>query len=260
MVRKEKLKVETMDKAFAEAEGETQKQENIFTAMNDTFQQEKQRVELDENKFNDLNKEWEKAEMKTRNDIQLEADKKAEELQKLWTEMARSYDPNNPELMKELENKWNESFNEWNESKLAEHWQAATQLEDMQFVDHIKDYNFRDGNPYDQMEHPYKSFLAQMEKGNSYEAIQALEAHLRKNPQDHKGWKVLGSLQQELDDDQKGVSALSKAIELNPKCKDSLLLMGVSCVNVFDELHSMMYLHRWLKLNDQWSGIAGVII
>lgn len=252
-------KLDSMEQHFTQSEQNITEQNQKFQGMNQIFAAEQQKQNLDAAKLREMENAWNAAEQRTKQEIDQEAEKKAEELQKLWQEMARNYDPQNPELTEKLQKEWENSFDQWENSDLSKAWQAASDIEDMQYIDHMRDYNFSKENEFDQLEKPHLAFLEEIKKGNSYRATKALESHLKRHPSDHKGWKTLGELLQELDDDQRSVAALSKAIDLNRQCRDSLLLMGVSCVNILDELHSMMYLHRWLKLSPEYAELAGVI-
>ena len=44
-----------------------------------------------------------------------------------------------------------------------------------------------------------------------FHAIQALEADLMKNPENHKSWRLLGQLFQEHDEDEKAILCLERA-------------------------------------------------
>lgn len=89
-------------------------------------------------------------------------------------------------------------------------------------------------------------------KGRNNEAILALEAHLRKNENDSERWRVLGQILQENDQDQKSVPCFVNALRGDPKSLDSLLLLGVSCTNILDEVKAMNYLKHWMVNNPKY--------
>jgi peroxin-5 len=117
-------------------------------------------------------------------------------------------------------------------------------MEEMQYRNFSEVYNFQENNPYTSLANPLEGIKQIIESGNTIELTQLLEAHLQKNPNDAKGWRVLGMLFQDRDQDQKGVTCLLQAIKANPADKDSLLQLGVSCLNIFDEIHAMNFIGK----------------
>ena len=74
-----------------------------------------------------------------------------------------------------------------------------------------------------------------------------LEEHLKHNEADSEGWRMLGFMLQENDQDQQSCTALLQSIKHNPSDLHSLLQLGVSCTNILDEVHAMKYLWTWLR-------------
>ena len=74
-----------------------------------------------------------------------------------------------------------------------------------------------------------------------------LEEHLKHNETDSEGWRMLGFMLQENDQDQQSCTALLQSIKHNPSDLHSLLQLGVSCTNILDEVHAMKYLWTWLR-------------
>lgn len=179
-------------------------------------------------------------------------------LQALWKQMIDAHDADDPALMDRLNEEWLRTMgDEMTEDRFADHWQAASDVEEMQYLNMKKDYTFSGGN--DLANHPavHREFINIITKGNTARAIKALEAHLMKHPKDHAAWTMLGGLLQETDNDQKSVAAMQEALKIKPDCLTANLHLGVGCTNILDDAHSMMYLHRWLKLNPKYSGCAG---
>lgn len=189
-------------------------------------------------------------------DIAKEREGRQKKLELLWSQMINNYNPDNPELMEKLNNEWLSMMNEWNEDMFSDHWQAATDIDEMQYLNHKKTYALAE-NKFSDCEAPHQMFLEFIKQGNATEAILALEAHLKSHPQDHLGWNMLGGLLQENDQDQKSISAFQQALKVKPDCLHTLLQLGVGCTNVLDEAHSAMYLQQWMGLHPKYKQFAG---
>lgn len=226
--------------------------------MENAFVEAHNKVNIEDAKMNAMETDFKDATAEVEQDIAARADRKAKELQDMWSEMARNYDPQNPELMDKLQSQFEKAFEDWNEEKLADHWQVAQDIVEAQNIVQNQ-YTATPGeNPYLNENNPQRIFLQKIQEGNTLEAIHALEAHTQKHPTDHTAWRMLGSLLQENDQDNASIPAIMKAIEINPNCSESLFQLGVSCTNVLDELSSMMYLQRWLRSIPEYQSFAGV--
>ena len=108
-----------------------------------------------------------------------------------------------------------------------------------------KEYKFKNNNPYNSLSNPLEGIKQVIESGDTLELSKLLEAHLQKNPTDSKGWKALGFITQERDQDQNSVICFLNAIKHNPTDKDVLLQLGVSYLNIFDQIHSMSHIVKY---------------
>jgi DNA-binding GntR family transcriptional regulator len=99
----------------------------------------------------------------------------------MWEDMARNYDPNQPELMDKLQAQWEKAFEEWDESKLNEHWEVAQDIIEGQNIV-SSGYQSSAQNPYINHNSPHRAFLECISKADSQGAILALEAHVQKHP------------------------------------------------------------------------------
>lgn len=205
-----------------------------------------------------MNKAFQQAEI---DEIVQEIEKNKQDAQKRLEEyykrVIETYNPDDPEMEKKLEAEWKDMVENFTEEDFADHWQKASDMVETQYMNMKKNYAFNQENEYLKSNQPQRLFLDLIKQGRTGEAIKALEAHLQKNPTDHNGWVMLGGLLQENDQDQKSVTALLKAVELKPDCLSGLLMLGVGCTNILDELHSVMYLQRWLKMNPKFNQFAG---
>ena len=167
-----------------------------------------------------------------------------------WEDLIKTYDENNEENIEKLHKLWELSIKEYEaaaaERTKTEQWQKSHEMDTNKFQNEAKIYNFEESNPYSLLENPLDSLKETLQKGNSFNTRLVLEAHLQKNKNDFKGWRSLGLLLQELNEDQASVSCFLNALEICPTDKSTLLQLGVACNNVFDELHAIMYLEKWL--------------
>ena len=87
------------------------------------------------------------------------------------------------------------------------------------------------------------------------EAVSVLEAEVQQNPKNCKAWRLLGTLHQENDEDQKAIYCFHKAYELDPFDLDSLLCLGISCTNEIRAEEAMKHLENWLRYNPNYSDL-----
>lgn len=125
----------------------------------------------------------------------------------------------------------------------------------MVYGDFRDKYIFSENNPYLDVAMPLPLAMEFISKGKNNDAILALEAHLRKNENDSERWRVLGQILQENDQDQKSVPCFVNALRGDPKSLDSLLLLGVSCTNILDEVKAMNYLKHWMINNPKYAAL-----
>lgn len=181
----------------------------------------------------------------------------------MWDNILKNYDENDPQLTEKLENLWKESLKNYeafgNEEDLVEHWQYASDLEEMQYQNFTDQYKFNDSNPYVNLQNPLDNLKATLQSGDLPHSVLIIEAHLQKNVNDYKAWRSLGILLQDMDQDQKSVSCLLNALRYNPNDKDTYLQLGVSCTNIFDEIHALSFLEKWLHNNPFYKNYVDIL-
>jgi len=119
-------------------------------------------------------------------------------------------------------------------------------------------YRFTDPNPY-LGRHALQETATQLAKdGVLSEAVLAVEAWVRENPQNSDAWYQLGRIQAENDDDQQAIAAMSKAHEVNPQNTDVLLALAVSHANELDQDEALGHARGWLLSQPRFQHIAGV--
>jgi len=92
-----------------------------------------------------------------------------------------------------------------------------------------------------------------LNKGEITQARYALEAEVNNNQDNSEAWYLLGKIHTENDRDDFAMQCFLKSLEADPFNSDSLLYLGISCTNEFDEFQAMKYLKKWIKLHHLYS-------
>merc|ERR1712176_1256203 len=95
-----------------------------------------------------------------------------------------------------------------------------------------------------------------LREGRDREALLALEAEVTRNPEGSEGWRQLGQLYAELDQDVEAIQRLRRGHEVDPYNLDSLLALGVSCTNELDQLEALRYLRTWIENHDEHGALT----
>lgn len=158
---------------------------------------------------------------------------------------------------------WEQEFAE-NHSELEEMWKRAREFDydeelgDEEYFDgsmvnpfeavrtEVKPYEFEQDNPFLQHPSPYEEGLKLMDNGNLSDAALAFEAAVQKTPEHSEAWFRLGSVQQENEKEQAAISALSKAVALDPSHTNASLALAVSFTNEGAENQALDSLENWL--------------
>ncbi|KAJ3065089.1 hypothetical protein HDU98_011519 [Podochytrium sp. JEL0797] len=111
-------------------------------------------------------------------------------------------------------------------------------------------YDFIPNNPYTQ--HPVSRLKNISTHQNLSDSILSLEAAVQIDPMDATTWKNLGLRQQENENEVAALSALNKAISLDPRLLDSWIALAVSYTN--ESMYSEAYkaLEGWIANNDAY--------
>merc|ERR1719436_1555232 len=119
-----------------------------------------------------------------------------------------------------------------------------------------REYQFAEDNPYLESDDPLAEAQRLLREGRDREALLALEAEVRRNPESSEGWRQLGELYAVLDQDPEAIQCLRKGHEVDPYNLDSLLALGVSCTNELDQLPALRYLRRWIENHEEHQMLA----
>jgi len=113
------------------------------------------------------------------------------------------------------------------------------------------EYKFSEDNKYLDSADPLAEAMRLLREGKDREALLALEAEVTRNPESSEGWRQLGQLYAELDQDVEAIQCLRRGHEVDPYNLDSLLALGVSCTNELDQLPALRYLRTWIENHDE---------
>jgi peroxin-5 len=87
------------------------------------------------------------------------------------------------------------------------------------------------------------------------DSILALEAKTQLNPDDAKTWEQLGLKQQENEQDAAAITALEKAVSLDPTCMDAWMALAVSYTNEHCRMDAFNCLEQWIHNSDTYKQI-----
>mmetsp|Transcript_5102 Transcript_5102/g.13633 ORF Transcript_5102/g.13633 Transcript_5102/m.13633 type:complete len:336 (-) Transcript_5102:302-1309(-) len=121
-------------------------------------------------------------------------------------------------------------------------WQGAARSGGIQFAEE---------NKYLEAADPLAEAMRLIREGRDREALLALEAEVQRNPESSEGWRQLGQLYAELDQDVEAIWCLERGHKVDPYNLDSLLALGVSCTNELDQLPALRYLRRWIENHEE---------
>jgi len=113
------------------------------------------------------------------------------------------------------------------------------------------DYQLQKDNPYADHPDPLAEAQRLIAEGRDREALLCLEAEVTRNPESSEGWRQLGQLYAEMDQDVEAIQCLRKGHEVDPYNLDSLLALGVSCTNELDQLPALRYLRMWIENHEE---------
>jgi len=118
------------------------------------------------------------------------------------------------------------------------------------------EYTFQEENEYKGVEDPLAEAQRLIREGRDREALLALEAEVQRNTESSEGWRMLGQLYAELDQDVEAIQCLRKGHDVDPYNLDSLLALGVSCTNELDQLPALRYLRRWVENHEEHGALT----
>lgn len=172
------------------------------------------------------------------------------ELQKLWSGMEGA------EGMESMNDMWRAAMENSEAEMMSGAWDQAGGMEHLWRGAKNAEYKFQDDNPYTGSDSPLAEAQRLIREGRDREALLALEAEVQKNPDSSEGWRMLGQLYAELDQDVEAIQCLRKGHEVDPYNLDSLLALGVSCTNELDQLPALRYMRMWIENHEDHQALV----
>eukprot|EP00742_Colponemidia_sp_Colp-10_P003954 GILJ01004216.1.p1 GENE.GILJ01004216.1~~GILJ01004216.1.p1 ORF type:complete len:619 (+),score=99.94 GILJ01004216.1:211-1857(+) len=148
----------------------------------------------------------------------------------------------------EFEQAWAGLNEQGDMDDLTKAWQSLWPLEGTLGLGGTRDlqYEFAQENPFWEEPEPLPLAERLSSEGNIKDAILALEVEVQRNPESSDGWRMLGGLHAENDEDPRAIACLQKGHEVDPYNIDLLLILGVSCTNEMDSLQALTHLRNYL--------------
>lgn len=141
----------------------------------------------------------------------------------------------------------------WNNMEKAWEYQGMHQYSadnDIRF----SEYNFTANNPYQNYDQYFLTDLKQHE--SLTESVLALEAAVQKDNLSSALWCELGKKNQENENDAAAISALRKAIQIDPSNLNALLSLSVSYTNENYSSEAYDTLRTWIHTHPSYSHLA----
>jgi peroxin-5 len=118
------------------------------------------------------------------------------------------------------------------------------------------DFKYTD-NPYiESSENLIELAMKLMMENRDIDAMKALEAEVRINPNSSEGWKLLGQLHAQFDCDSEAIKCLEKGHACDAYNLESMMALGVSLTNELDSIRAMEILQQWIKNHDLYHDLV----
>ncbi len=115
-----------------------------------------------------------------------------------------------------------------------------------------QEYSFQQENPYLSRHHAGHA----MQGAESLDSLLENEARVQSAPTDASAWFDLGVKQQENEREGQAISALRKAIELDPSMRDAWLALAVSYTNENDRTQAFEAIEQWIQSSQQYAEVV----
>jgi peroxin-5 len=109
------------------------------------------------------------------------------------------------------------------------------------------EYQLTPNNKYSQNKQAYELGVKYFEQGQLQDALMAMHAAVELDRSNSDAWYLLGRIHQELDEDQKAILCLQRALSHNSTHLPTLLAVGVSYVNELDHNNALKTLRSWVQ-------------
>jgi len=117
-------------------------------------------------------------------------------------------------------------------------------------------FNTVEVNPFLGQEGCLQQGVEAYQRGDLTEAALYLEAEVQMNSESTEGWRHLGMVQAENDNDRMAIAALLQAVEADSSNLEALLELGVSCTNELDQNQALLFMHTWLEAHPVYRALV----
>jgi peroxin-5 len=122
-----------------------------------------------------------------------------------------------------------------------------------------EEYQFQHtSNKYIDAESPLEIAIRLLKEGRDADAMIALEAEVRQNPDSSEGWRLLGQLLAQFDRDVDAIKCLDKGHACDAFNLDSMMALGVSLTNELDSIRAMEILKSWIRSNEKYHQLVSI--
>lgn len=118
-----------------------------------------------------------------------------------------------------------------------------------------EEYKFSEENKYFDEDGLSQKINQLMEEMKLSDAVLALEAGLTMDNKNANMWKLLGTLKQESDEDDKAIICFKKALEFDPDDNETKLKLAVSYINNSNIPYSIRLVKDWLLSNNRYESL-----
>jgi peroxin-5 len=137
----------------------------------------------------------------------------------------------------------------WNELRGDNEWLQDGRAGDYQF-------KYSDNSYIESNENLIELALRLMKENKDIEAMKALEAEVRVNPNSSEGWKLLGQMHAQFDCDSEAIKCLEKGHACDAYNLESMMALGVSLTNELDSIRAMEIFKQWISNHDIYHDLA----
>ncbi|XP_034653636.1 peroxisomal targeting signal 1 receptor [Drosophila subobscura] len=145
---------------------------------------------------------------------------------------------------------WQRLQDEW--QKLAEENEHPWLSEYNENLDAYKEYEFAEENPMSELENAFEKGKEYLTKGDIPSAVLCFEVAAKKEPERAEIWQLLGTSQAENEMDPQSISALKRALELQPENREVLMALAVCYTNEGLQNNAVKMLSNWLAANPKY--------
>ncbi|XP_050443100.1 peroxisomal targeting signal 1 receptor isoform X1 [Adelges cooleyi] len=133
-------------------------------------------------------------------------------------------------------------------------WES--EFRDMRTVTEIPEYLFNQQNEMESIENPLAEGKRRLEAGELSTAVLCFEAAVKQDASNAEAWQLLGTTQAENEQDQLGISALHKCLELQPDNLTAVLCLAACYTNESCNAQACRMLMEWLNQNPKYKDIV----